>query len=182
MAGLIIVFPRAEDGKAIKNLLTKRGFSVNVVCTSGSQAMSAIDGMGEGIVVCGYKFSDMTYRELQEYLPRSFEMLLMASGEKLSEVPWEKIVCLEMPMRVQDLVDTLHMLEMKLATRGRRAKKKPAPRDPKEQMYIDRAKKILMERNHLKEEEAYRYIQKTSMDSGTNMVETARMILDMMDI
>ncbi|MFR6582545.1 MAG: ANTAR domain-containing protein [Ruminococcus sp.] len=28
-----------------------------------------------------------------------------------------------------------------------------------------------MERNHLSEEDAYRYIQKCSMDSGTNMVE-----------
>ena len=27
------------------------------------------------------------------------------------------------------------------------------------------------------EAEAYRYIQKSSMDSGTNMVETAQMIL-----
>lgn len=34
-----------------------------------------------------------------------------------------------------------------------------------------------MERNHLSEEDAYRYIQKCSMDSGTNMVETAQMVL-----
>lgn len=34
-----------------------------------------------------------------------------------------------------------------------------------------------MERNHLTEEAAYRYIQKRSMDNGTNMVETAQMIL-----
>ena len=36
---------------------------------------------------------------------------------------------------------------------------------------------VLMERNHMTEEEAFRYIQKSSMDSGTNMVETAQMIL-----
>ena len=34
-----------------------------------------------------------------------------------------------------------------------------------------------MDRNHLTEEAAYRYIQKCSMDNGTNMVETAQMIL-----
>ena len=32
-------------------------------------------------------------------------------------------------------------------------------------------------RRVLTEEEAYRYIQKCSMDNGTNMVETAQMIL-----
>ena len=37
-----------------------------------------------------------------------------------------------------------------------------------------------MSRNHMSEEEAHRYIQKCSMDSGTNMVETAQMVLTMM--
>ena len=47
----------------------------------------------------------------------------------------------------------------------------------KEQNYISNAKMMLMQRNHLSEDEAYRYIQKSSMDSGTNMVETAQMLL-----
>ena len=47
----------------------------------------------------------------------------------------------------------------------------------KEQNYISNAKMMLMQRNHLSEDDAYRYIQKSSMDSGTNMVETAQMLL-----
>jgi response regulator NasT len=34
-----------------------------------------------------------------------------------------------------------------------------------------------MERNGLSEEEAFRYIQKTSMDVGRKMTESAKMIL-----
>ena len=37
-----------------------------------------------------------------------------------------------------------------------------------------------MVRNNMSEEEAYRYLQKSSMDSGTNMVETAEMVLSIM--
>lgn len=37
-----------------------------------------------------------------------------------------------------------------------------------------------MERNHMTEEEAHRYIQKCSMDTGTNLVETAEMITTLM--
>ena len=36
-----------------------------------------------------------------------------------------------------------------------------------------------MEKNGCTEEEAHRYLQKQSMDSGTNLVETAYMVLDM---
>ena len=50
----------------------------------------------------------------------------------------------------------------------------------KQKETIEKAKKLLMARNHFSEEEAHRYIQKTSMDSGTNMVEMAEMILSMM--
>ena len=39
---------------------------------------------------------------------------------------------------------------------------------------------LLMERNYLTEEEAHKYLQKCSMDNGTNMVETAQMILTLL--
>ena len=38
-----------------------------------------------------------------------------------------------------------------------------------------------MERNYLTEEEAHKYLQKCSMDSGTNMVETAQMIMSLIN-
>ena len=37
-----------------------------------------------------------------------------------------------------------------------------------------------MNRNHMSEEEAHRYLQKCSMESGTNMAETAEMVLSVM--
>ena len=63
-----------------------------------------------------------------------------------------------------------------------RPRKKPIRPQPKrrsenEQKVIDDAKALLMERNNLSEEEAHKYIQKLSMDSGNNLVETAEMIL-----
>lgn len=56
-------------------------------------------------------------------------------------------------------------------------KRKPKKRSEREENYIRNAKFLLMDRNHLSEEEAHRYIQKCSMDNATNMVETAQMIL-----
>lgn len=50
-------------------------------------------------------------------------------------------------------------------------------RNQEDQEWIDIAKKSLMVRNHMTEEEAFRYIQKCSMDTSTSMVEIAQMIL-----
>ena len=43
----------------------------------------------------------------------------------------------------------------------------------------EEAKELLMERNRMAELEAHRYLQKCSMDSGTNMVETAQMVISL---
>ncbi len=62
----------------------------------------------------------------------------------------------------------------------KKTKERSKNRDPKEQETIRRAKELLMERNNMSEGEAHRYLQKSSMDSGTNMVETAEMVLSIM--
>ena len=78
---------------------------------------------------------------------------------------------------LEDIPSYFEMLLSQIERRLKKEKKKPKTRSWKEQNYISNAKFLLMERNHLSEEDAYRYIQKCSMDSGTNMVETAQMVL-----
>ena len=50
-------------------------------------------------------------------------------------------------------------------------------RNEEEQAVIEEAKRLLMERNGMTEEQAHRFIQKKSMDSGSRMVQTARLVL-----
>ena len=64
-----------------------------------------------------------------------------------------------------------------LNRRQRRTRPVQKKRNEKEQRIIEDAKQLLMERNHLSEKEAHKYIQKLSMDSGNSLVETAEMIL-----
>ena len=94
----------------------------------------------------------------------------------IAEAP-TSVLTVEMPMKASDLVNTVDMMLSQIERRLRREKKKPKARSWKEQNYISNAKLLLMERNHLSEEDAHRYIQKCSMDSGTNMAETAQMVL-----
>ena len=63
--------------------------------------------------------------------------------------------------------------------RRRRRQEGPRERTGQEQKLIGKAKEVLMSRNHMTEEQAHKYIQKCSMDSGTNLVETAQMVLAM---
>ena len=68
------------------------------------------------------------------------------------------------------------------ARRRRKQKAQPRKRSEEDRLLISKAKALLMERNHMTESEAHRYIQKCSMDSGTNMVETAQMVISLMPV
>lgn len=182
MTNIIVVFPRITDAKNIRNLLVKSGFAVTAVCTTGAQAVTYADQLNDGIVVCGYKFPDMMYTELHEYLPKHFDMLLVASRGKWEDCRDNGIVCVEMPVRVYDLVNTVEMMCGTAERRRRKRRMHPRFRSDEETRLIREAKELLMARNNMSEEEAYRYIQKCSMDSGTNMVETAQMVMSLMDI
>ena len=177
MATIVVAFPKIEDAKAIKNLLVRSGYDVAAPCTTGAQAINLADSLSDGIIICGYKLGDMLYSELYDYKPKSFEMLLVASKNLWSDCTNNDIVCVAMPIRVNDLMNTLQMMMQEQLRRRRRHRAQPRLRSAEEQKVIDEAKRILMEKNNLTEPEAHRYIQKCSMDSGNSFVESAEMVI-----
>ena len=134
--------------------------------------------MDSVIVVCTRRIKDMHCNEIAEDLPEYFEMLLLISASGIEECP-PGTVTITMPFQVGQLMSSVEMMLEQLERRIRKDKKKPKHRSSEEKDCIDKAKRLLMERNHMTEPEAFRYIQKSSMDSGTNMAETAQMILMM---
>ena len=91
MNNIIVAFPKQETAQNLKKILLQNGFHVDAVCSTGSQALQSANELGGGIVICGYRFVDMMYTELHEYLPDQFEMLLVASPANCGERDLEMI-------------------------------------------------------------------------------------------
>ena len=142
MAGLIVVFPNKDNATNIRNLLARGGMDVIGVCTTGAQAMHYADTVDDGIVVCGYRMKDMMYTQLREYLPESFEMLLVASQDKWSSGDVEGIVGLSTPIKVYDLLNTVNMMLQSMDRRRKKRRKELKNRDPKQQETIRKAKEL----------------------------------------
>ena len=179
MANIVVAFRKIEDAKSIRSLLVRNGFDVTAVCASGTQAISRTDTLRGGILICGYKLQDMVYSELYDNMPEDFQMLLMARADLLPSLQENNIVCLSMPAKLSELLNTVAMLEKTVdkAIRKKRAARRNRSKEDEE--VISQAKALLMDRNNMTEPEAHRYIQKTAMDTGTGFVETAHMILDL---
>lgn len=181
MTGIVVALPKPDDARNMKNLLVRNGISVYGACTTGAQVMAMVDNLDDGIILCGYRLSDMMYSQLDEYLPQGFELLLLASQNVIgSGLLRDGVLCLAMPIKAHELVSTVDMMRRSMEGRRRKRREKPKERSLQEIKLIKEAKELLMGRNHISEKEAHRYLQKCSMDSGTSLVETAQMVLAMM--
>ena len=109
-------------------------------------------------------------------------MLLVASKNLWDDCQDNDIVCAAMQIIVNDLINSIEMMLQVQVRRRKKKRMQPKRRSPQEQKVIDDAKAILMEKNNMTEPEAFRYIQKCSMDSGTSLTETAEMVISMTKI
>lgn len=172
---VIVVFRKMEEAKNIKSVLVHNGVEVMATGTSGAYAIAAAEELDNGIIICGYRLADMTYSELKECLPGGFRMLLVTSENHWMNLEDKDVVFLPLPLKVHSLVETVQM--MIETSRSRRHLKSAAIRSGEQKELIKRAKGVLMDRNAMSEEEAHRYLQKCSMDSGNSLVETAHMVM-----
>lgn len=99
MVNVIVLFPKQEVARSIRNLLVRSGFEVTAVCATGAQVVQRMEGVEEGLVVCGYKCSDMIYSELREYLSEEVKMLLIASRQYLDDCVYPNVIGLSMPLK-----------------------------------------------------------------------------------
>ena len=133
MTNIIVAFPKQDNARNIKKILMQNGHHVDAVCSTGAQVLQSAGELGGGIVVCGYRFVDMMYTELHEYLPVQFEMLLVASPANCGNRDVENLVCLATPLKVNELLDTVEMMEYTITRRRKKLKQIPKERTKEEQ-------------------------------------------------
>lgn len=176
MGSILVAMPKPEDANKIAGLLRNSGlpFDINV-CDTGAEVLRVANDRDYGVVICTKQLRDMSYTEMADMLPRYFGTIVLTKDASL-EMANGNMVRLMLPFQSRDLIDTIYMLTQDF---NRRLKKKSEPpkRSVEDKKIIDRAKGILMDRNGMSEPEAFRYIQKNSMDYGRKLIESAQMIL-----
>lgn len=177
MTNIFVVFPRLDEARSIRQILLKNGFTVTGVSTTGAQTLQQIEDVGDSIVVCGYKLPDMMYTELWEYLPEDVSMLLLAPAGTVGEYDENGITCLAMPLKIHALLEALRAMVEQMEWRKRKRRQRPKVRSAADEEVLRRAKDMLMKQKSMSEEEAHAYLQKCSMNSGTGLVDVARMVL-----
>jgi len=175
MDNIILAFESEKTCQNLKELLEGSGTALCLVCRSAAQVRRLVHKQRVTCVVCGYKLRDESSEQLFEDLPESCAMLLIAVQSLLDLVGNEDIFKLPAPVSRSNLIASVRlMLQI-----GRRLERYTRPRrSGEEQAVIDSAKALLIDRYSMSEQQAHRFLQKRSMDTGAKLIQTARMVLD----
>lgn len=174
MSFIVIAMPRREDAVRLKQIILRSGIWDEILtCSLGNEAVCAIEEKEVCLIITTRRLKDMGYEELASVLPYPLSMVLLTKDPE-SILFSGNIIPLELPFRTEQLALLLRRLLPDL--RPIRKPRKPK-RSPEEQKIIDEAKVLLMKQKDLSEPDAFRYLQKNSMDTGKSLLETAQMVL-----
>ena len=181
MGTVLIAMPKSEDAFRIESLIQRYGCMLDtMVCITGTEVLRTANERDYGVVICTRRLRDMAYAELAGYLPRTFGMILLTKDAS-DEVFSDRMVKLMLPLGRSELLSTIEMLISGYTRPKKKKERPPRVKSEAEKQTIEKAKLLLMERNGMSEPEAFRYIQKVSMDTSRKAVETAEMILCLKD-
>lgn len=171
---IIVAFDSETNRTRIRDMLENSGISVRKTCRSGAEVIRIIKKLGGGIVICSYKLGDMTASELAYNLHRMAMVLTIAPSSQMALCDNEDLFKLPAPVTRTDLLASVRML---VQMEDRYFRMMLPHRNEEEEELVKRAKELLITRNCMTEQEAHRFLQKKSMDTGSKMVDTARMII-----
>jgi response regulator NasT len=172
MNRLIVAFEGDKQCDLVRETLESGGMVPRVVCRTGAEVLRSAHEMGRALIICGFKFPDMTADELAYDLGTTSIVLVIAKNVQLDFLENESLFKLPAPFSRSELLPSVSMLRQ-LAEKTMNA---PPRRTAGEEALVGEAKAVLM-RTGMTESEAHRYLQRRSMESGERLVSVARRIV-----
>ncbi len=172
MNRLIVAFEGDKQCDLVRETLESGGLIPRLICHTGAEVLRTAHDMGRALVICGYKFPDMSADELAYDLGANVIVLVIGKNVQLDFCEHEGIFKLPAPFSRSELLTSVSML-VQLAEKTLMA---PPRRSAGEEALVGEAKAILM-RTGMSESEAHRFLQKRSMESGERLTNVAKRII-----
>ena len=178
MSSIIVANANEDYCRKIAAVLRSGGLYVGGICTAGAQAIDfAKKHYHGGVVVTGVKLRDMPATNLPRFIS-GYDFLFLVNSQLAGMAESLEHASLLLPVNRRSLFSTVNMFLNLSDCTPAAIKRKLAAEGFDEKRTIERAKNLLIGRNHFTEPRAHRFIQKKSMDTGKKMAETALIILE----
>lgn len=184
---IIIAISNVELGSRIKAFLAQNGISVVDICTSGNEAIRKVRLLKPEILIINFELPDTTGLEVAKILggDRLCTIVLLTNETQKeyaeSSADDLDLICLNKPLNKSVLLQSIDFISRtKKRIKKLESEVSHLKKDIESRKLVDKAKGLLMQKLGLSEPDAYRKIQKQSMDSGVPMKDIAKVIVDTM--
>ena len=180
---IMIAVPKADTAHKIKHVLNRTGYQVSDVCTSGNEAIRHVRQTPPDILLINFEMQDINGLEVAKIVGDEnlcSVILMVGSAQKnyvQDAIAEHDITLLSKPLNSLALVNTIDIvLQSRSRMENLSLRLEKAKQDLENRKIIEKAKGILMHKKYISEGEAYRRIQKLSMDNRVSMREVAEEI------
>ena len=171
---ILVAFESEKVSGTVAKILTSEAMKPVYICSSASELKKRVHYYQRGIIVCGYKLKDSSVIQFAEDIPKDFGIIIIANKTQIELCGNDRVFKLAVPLKKQDLICSVSMLANMYE---RPAFKSVAIRSEEEKKLIYKAKELLIDRYGMTEQQAHKYMQKKSMDTGNKILEVAKIIL-----
>ena len=182
---VLIVIRRAELVAQIRSVLQPRGYAIVDSCASGMQALRTAASHPVDIAIAGFILNDMSGLEFAADLQDKTDtsVLIISPQDQVNYVKEQArgrdVVPLPRPVTSQALLNTLELMEhYRNRLQSARETTEKLRSDLDRRALADRAKVLLMQHTAMTEAEAWRWLQKRSMDTGRSLRDVAMQVLN----
>lgn len=176
---VIVAFESLETTEKVKTILLEGGYIVLGTANSGSELIRKASTLYPDVVISGFKFRDTTLIEIYNSLMGTVEFLAIVPQNYIEVINEEiDIFTLQLPLSKNLLYNTLNIIiQSKKRTLKLKEKIKELELSIEERKIIEKAKGKLMKLYNFSEEDAFKFIQKNSMNTSRKMVDVAKSII-----
>lgn len=174
---IIVAFRNEKISDTVIRMLSLEGINACAECTSGAEVRKQVSYLGTGILICGYNLRDTSIVSLIDDIPESFGVILIGNYSQISLCDNDRVFKLAVPLSKSDLIYSVTML-MNMEAKYRNDSTSVNIRVESEKKLIEEAKNLMLDKYNMTEEQAHRYMQQKSMNTGRKLVDIAKIILN----
>ncbi len=174
MLSVHLAFTNEQTRQGLSRVIRAAGLPLGEAHATGAGVIRAVRRRGGGLVLCGDKLADMTAQQVCEALSGEAQVVVLHREPGTAGLFDGGPLRLVMPPSPRELADQVRGL---LQGEEARQRARRQARTPEEEDLIFRAKRRLMARLGVDENEAHRLLQQASMREGQRMAVTAAKVL-----
>ena len=183
---ITVALHNVEAAEKIKYALQRSGYTVGEICTSGGEAIRRVRAGATDLLLINLEMPDMTGLEVATIIgdENLCSVILFVALDKRAlcndVVEDYDITLFTKPVNISALLGTIEVVLQNRRRMGRMERELSSLKQSLDnRKLVERAKGILMKRKSISEGEAYRRIQKMSMDSRVSMKDIAEKIIEL---